>query len=146
MAVVGTDRTFTWEQLYEEHLRLKSLFAHLPKDKPVIIYGEKEAAFPVAMITLINLNIVYVPIDAIMPVERVKKIIEITEAEVVINCSEKLCPVETTYAVNNTFGLVKGPKRISTTLENLSADPCVIFYLPQEAPVSLKVFRSQKTH
>ena len=63
-AVIGTDRTFTWEQLYEEHLRLKALFAHLPKDKPVIIYGEKEAAFPVAMITLINLNIVYVPIDA----------------------------------------------------------------------------------
>lgn len=122
-AVIGTDRTFTWEELYEEHLRLKALFAHLPKDKPVIIYGEKEAAFPVAMITLINLNVVYVPIDAIMPAERVKKIIEITEAEVVINCSSKLCPVETPFVVNNAFGLVKGPKRLATPPENVASDP-----------------------
>lgn len=123
LAIVGTDRSFTWAVLYEEHLRLKELLECLPKDKPVIIYGEKEGVFPVAMITLINLNIVYVPVDTIMPVERVKKIIEITEAEVVINCSQKTCPVETNFVVNDSFVLVKGDKRIKSETKQSASDP-----------------------
>lgn len=119
MAVVGTDKALTWQQVYDSCEKLKSLLNVLPNDKPVIIYGEKEANFPVAMLTLINLNTIYVPVDAIMPAERVKKIADILGAKVMINCSSKPTPIEIEFVIDANFNLEKGSK---SSVENKKAE------------------------
>lgn len=123
LAVVGTDKTLTWQQLYEAHLKLKALLHYLPNNKPVIIYGEKEAYFPVAMLTLINLNTIYVAIDAIMPSERVKKIADVTGAQVLINCSGKPVPIAIDIVIDADFNLVTGRKAAQPKPVNKGNDP-----------------------
>lgn len=122
-AVVGTDRTLSWGQVYTGYLKLKELFNHIPNDKPVIIYGEKESIFPVAMLALMNLSITYVPVDAIMPAERVKKIMELSQSVVVVNCSSKQFPAKTEFLIDNTFNLIIGKKSQTSFSRKAETDP-----------------------
>ncbi len=93
--IIGSDTTLTEEGMYALHGRLAEIIKGLeiPKGHPVCIYGEKEALFPVAMITLLSLDIPYIPIDAIMPAGRIESIREQTGSSVLINCSAKPCEV-----------------------------------------------------
>ena len=93
--IVGTDCTLSEKEVYELHQKIKDLIINLeiPAGHPVCIYGEKEALFPVVMITLMSLNIPYIPIDAIMPMGRIKNIQEQTQSKVLINCSSKTCEI-----------------------------------------------------
>jgi len=63
---------------------------NISKGCPIIIYGHKEALFPVAILSCIHSSTTYIPIDKIYPIERIKKIIEITGAQVIIQCSETI--------------------------------------------------------
>jgi D-alanine--poly(phosphoribitol) ligase subunit 1 len=93
--IIGTDISFTEMEVYALHLRLKAELQKLeiPKGHPVCIYGEKEALFPVVMLTLISMDIPYIPIDVIMPLGRIERIKEQTHSQVIINCSHKECEV-----------------------------------------------------
>ncbi len=122
-AIVGTDKVLNWQQVYESCEKLKTALNFLPNDKPVMIYGEKEANFPIAMLTLINLNTIYVPVDAIMPAERVKKIADILGAQVMINCSSKPTPIDIEYIIDSDFNLVKGNKSAVLNSKTVEADP-----------------------
>ncbi len=105
--IIGSDRILNQKQVYDLHLILKDqlLKLQIPQGHPVCIYGEKEALFPVVMITLISLNIPYIPIDAIMPAGRIEKIKAQTKSKVLINCSNKLCEVSFEIYLDNTFQL-----------------------------------------
>lgn len=100
--IIGSDRTLTEEDVYGLHQQLteKLRALEIPKGHPVCIYGEKEALFPVAMLTLISLDIPYIPIDAIMPAGRIEKIREQTGSKVLINCSAKACEVSFEIRIN----------------------------------------------
>lgn len=93
--IVGADRTLSEAEAYSTHLALKETLRGLgiPAGHPVCIYGEKEALFPVIMITLISLDIPYIPIDVIMPAGRIERIKEQTGSAVLINCSDRFCEV-----------------------------------------------------
>lgn len=101
--IVGSDIILSEKEAHEIHQTLKSLLLelHIPSGHPVCIYGEKEAMFPVVMITLMSLNIPYIPIDAIMPVGRIKNIQEQTQSKVLINCSSKKCEINFDIHISN---------------------------------------------
>lgn len=92
IALVDSVKKLTWsdfkiavesfkEQLIEQKLDLT--------DKPIIIYGHKNAEMIVAIYALISLNITYIPIDEIYPDDRIKYIMELTEAEIILDASQK---------------------------------------------------------
>lgn len=123
--IVGSDKSLNEEEVYKLHLKLKQelLQIGIPAGHPVCIYGEKEAAFPVAMITLISLNIPYIPIDVIMPAGRIERIKEQTGSQVIINCSEKKCEVDFNCVVSNTFDLVSGSSSLDFPVIGNNRDP-----------------------
>lgn len=123
--IVGSDKSLNEEEVYTLHLKLKQelLQIGIPAGHPVCIYGEKEAAFPVAMITLISLNIPYIPIDVIMPAGRIERIKEQTGSQVIINCSEKKCEVDFNCVVSNTFDLVSGSSSFDFPVIGNNRDP-----------------------
>ena len=71
---------------------------NIPAGHPVIIYGHKEASFPLAILACMHSKTTYIPIDKIYPVDRIKKIIEKTGSQVLINCSDNKLDIE--IAVN----------------------------------------------
>lgn len=107
--IVGSDKTLNQKEVYAAYLKLKSALQQIsiPKGHLVCIYGEKEAFFPIAMITLISMDIPYVPIDAIMPFGRIQKIKDETESLVLINCSSNTCEVEFDFVIDSSFEVTK---------------------------------------
>jgi D-alanine--poly(phosphoribitol) ligase subunit 1 len=107
--IVGTDCTLSEKEVYELYQKIKDLIINLeiPAGHPVCIYGEKEALFPVVMITLMSLNIPYIPIDAIMPMGRIKNIQEQTQSKVLINCSSKICEIPFDIHISKDLSVIK---------------------------------------
>lgn len=107
--IIGSDRTLNEKEVLALQQRLTETLKSLqiPKGHPVCIYGEKEALFPVAMLTLISLDIPYIPIDAIMPAGRIEKIREQTGSKVLINCSAKACEVSFEIRINKDLEILK---------------------------------------
>jgi len=91
LAIAGSDGDITWSELEKLVETISSQFKQLniPKGHPVIIYGHKEYLFPAAMLACIHSSIPYVPIDKMYPIERINKIISVTESQVLINCSDE---------------------------------------------------------
>ena len=93
--IIGSDLVYNQSQVFDIYVRLKKIIIDLeiPVGHPICIYGEKEALFPIVMITLISLDIPYIPIDAMMPSGRIENIKQQTQSRVLINCSVKTCDV-----------------------------------------------------
>lgn len=92
-AIIGSDTTVSWQELAKQVDQLTQLFRELaiPKGHPVMIYGHKESAFPVAMLACYHADITYIPIDVVYPIERIRKIAEATGSQVLI-CTSDLQP------------------------------------------------------
>jgi D-alanine--poly(phosphoribitol) ligase subunit 1 len=123
--IVGSDVILSYGEVYKLHLNLKEKLSalNIPKGHPVCIYGEKEAMFPVVMITLMSMNIPYVPIDAIMPSGRISSIRAQTKSKVLINCSAKTCEVEFEINVSKNLDVVAKEKEIKFNLLENGNDP-----------------------
>jgi D-alanine--poly(phosphoribitol) ligase subunit 1 len=125
--IVGTDKTLSFNEVHENFNKLKTLFKSLEydKNKPIIIYGEKQANFPVAILVMLHLNIPYVSIDAIFPENRIKSIQETTNACGFINLTNNELNLDCTIFIDKEFNLIKNnetsvPKEIDLIIENLS--------------------------
>ena len=125
--IVGTDKTLSFNEVHENFNKLKTLFKSLEydKNKPIIIYGEKQANFPVAILVMLHLNIPYVSIDAIFPENRIKSIQETTNACGFINLTNNELNLDCTIFIDKEFNLIKNnetsvPKEIDLSIENLS--------------------------
>lgn len=123
--IIGSDKQLTDQDVYFIYLKLRGviLALNIPEGHPVCIYGEKEAFFPVVMITLISLNIPYIPIDAIMPAGRVEKIKDQTYSKVLINCSNKICDVNFDILIDNELKIVNQKLNIEFSLLKNLNDP-----------------------
>jgi D-alanine--poly(phosphoribitol) ligase subunit 1 len=93
LAIAGSDGELTWKAFKEKTDQLCEVFqkAGIPQGHPVCIYGHKGKMFPVAILACIKSKLPYVPIDTVMPAERVKKIKASTGSEVLI-CSGNAMP------------------------------------------------------
>ena len=103
LAIVGSDLEIDWLTLQTKVEQLSSIFKTLkiPAEHPVIIYGHKEAMFPLAILACMNSTITYIPIDKIYPVERIKKIIELTGAQIMMNCSDAVLNIDMPVVINS---------------------------------------------
>lgn len=123
--IIGSDVLYTNKEVYDIHLKLKRIILDLniPIGHPICIYGEKEALFPVVMITLISLNIPYIPIDAIMPSGRIASIKEQTQSKILINCSEKICDVPFEINISRTLEITQTQSQLDFPLILNGNDP-----------------------
>lgn len=127
--IIGSDRILTEEDVYGLHQQLiKTLNTlQIPKGHPVCIYGEKEALFPIAMLTLISLDIPYIPIDAIMPAGRIEKIREQTGSKVLINCSAKACEVSFDIRISKDLDILQ--EQTVSDFPSLTNGPAPVRYI-----------------
>ncbi len=90
LAVAGSDFDLTWSQFEEKVNQLAdSLHDKNVKNAeiPVIIYGHKSANMIVAMYACMKLEIPYIPIDEIYPIDRIEKVKEIAQVNWILNTS-----------------------------------------------------------
>ncbi len=91
IAIYGEDRTVTWQQFQQEVNQFSEVLKNAGYENaknPCVIYGHKQADFIVAVYACIKLQITYIPIDVIYPIDRLQRILEIAEVGLLINCSE----------------------------------------------------------
>ncbi len=89
LAVAGSDRDITWAQLRTEVDRMVDRIRSfgLPPGHPVVVRGHKQADMVVSMVACMMLDHPYVPLDIVVPEERVRRIVGITGSQLVIDCS-----------------------------------------------------------
>lgn len=89
LAVIGSDRALAWNELRTEvgewTSRLGSL--ELPAGHPVLVHGHKRAEMVAAMLACIALDLPYVPLDMVVPLERIERIRTLTGSQVLLNCT-----------------------------------------------------------
>lgn len=88
LAVVGRDSRLTWGELEEQVAFLVELLKDVPKGHPVILRGQKEAEFVVAILACMISELPYIPLDRVFPRDRVEKIQSILGSQVLIECGE----------------------------------------------------------
>lgn len=88
-AVVGSEKTLTWEELQTEIESLAEILSKMkiPHGAPVIIYGHKEARYLIAIMACIHSSVTYIPVDVIYPAERIAKVASIANVQIMINCT-----------------------------------------------------------
>jgi D-alanine--poly(phosphoribitol) ligase subunit 1 len=107
LAVCGSDKDISWSTLHALISKLLSVFEaiKIKPGCPVIIYGHKESLFPVCVLACMHSDITYIPIDKIYPLERIKKIQQATNAQVLINCSASALEIDIPVLINNNLEL-----------------------------------------
>ncbi len=90
-AVIGSDRALTWKQLREEADALAARIdaLALPAGEPVLLRGHKQAGFVAAIAACISRDRPYVPLDAVVPLDRVRRIRAATGASLLIDFMEE---------------------------------------------------------
>lgn len=87
IAYVGSNGEITYYELYNK----VCIYSELLKKQgtsPVVIYGHKETDYVIAILSCLIAKRTYVPVDWFMPEGRLQHIIELTGAELIINCSD----------------------------------------------------------
>lgn len=86
-AVIGSDRTLSWSGSEAEAAGLAAIIAglRLPPGHPVLVRGHKEAGMVSAMIACMQCGHPYVPLDVVVPLERVARIRAITGSRIIID-------------------------------------------------------------
>lgn len=91
LAVIGDDFSLTWSDF---QLKVDEMVAFFREKNwgnlahPVLIYGHKSSRMMVSMYAMMKMNIGYIPVDVVYPAERVRKIMEIAESQVMINTTD----------------------------------------------------------
>lgn len=137
IAIAGSDIDISWNEL---KLKVDSLCEEfkklaIPSGHPIIIYGHKEHFFPVAILACIHSGIPYIPIDKIYPIDRIKKIIDVTGSQIVLNCSDQILEIEFPIAINS---------RLETKI-NYTPDYTNRTYENAEDPLQYIMFTSGST-
>ena len=90
-AVIGSDRILEWQEFRRAVGRwvAEARGAGVGPDVPVVIYGHKEAEFPVAMVGCLSLGAPFVSVDLIYPEERLQRIAAIIRAPLIYRTAQQ---------------------------------------------------------
>lgn len=136
-AIIDSDRVMTWSELKEATAIVGNIVdaLHVPEGHPIIIFGHKEAIFPAIMLGLMLKNIPYIPIDKMYPEDRIKKIIKISGAQIIFNCTGNEIPLfDTLTIINNKL-----------TIDKIHATDFQAKYGTKDDPVRYIIFTSGST-
>ncbi len=96
VAIIHRDNRVSYSELWQRsEVIAKWLNVNLSTDAPVIIYGDKDAEIIEIMVAALKTGRAYIPIDVTFPPERVKKVAEITKAEILFDISGKDMSIQT---------------------------------------------------
>lgn len=103
LAIIDNQREITWLDFENEVNEVCDLFKKKGWDKlekPVILYGHKQAEMIIMVYALMKLKIAYIPIDTIFPTERIVAIQKIVGVDFVVNCTDsELSLINTTEII-----------------------------------------------
>lgn len=91
LALIGDDFELTWEQF---NLKVNDLIDFLSEKelckskRSVVVYGHKSANMLVSIYALMKLDVPYIPVDKVYPKERIQKILNSSESNLIINTTE----------------------------------------------------------
>ncbi|MBO6204450.1 MAG: AMP-binding protein [Selenomonas sp.] len=89
-AIIYRNEKISYKELWHRSECIAKYLIDNGYDKhPLIIYGNKEIDIVPCMHAALKVGIPYVPVDTLYPVERLKKIASITEADLIVNFSDK---------------------------------------------------------
>jgi len=109
LAIAGSDIDINWSTLGAIVEKLSVIFNELkiPQGHPIIIYGHKESFFPSSILACYYTGITYIPIDKIYPINRIEKIIEQTNSQILINCTDSDVEINIPVIINFEFKIKK---------------------------------------
>ncbi len=129
-AIVASNRSLTWKEFHSEVQQFIAFFEEnnfRNSAKPILLFGHKEAEMLIAMYACMCMNITYIPADVIYPKERIEKVTQIAEIEIIVNCTNIPLAFEniTELTFTNTqLSKVNFPVNISKLAEPVS-DPLI---------------------
>ena len=131
LAIAAADRDLSWKELSAEVDHYCELFSELkiPKGHPVILHGHKEAGFMAAMLAAAKCRLPYVPLDTIIPPERVKKIIDVTGSQVFVEFSNDKYEVEIPVFIGPDLKIRKNKEPEFNTDNTFWFDQDPLFYI-----------------
>lgn len=125
LAVIGSDRVLTWNELRTEvgewTSMLKSL--ELSPGHPIMVHGHKQADMVVAMLACIAMDLPYIPLDQVVPLERVERIRQMTGSAVLLNCTGTAAQVQAAIIVEQGKVMRRAAPAFSSPLQPRSNDP-----------------------
>ena len=83
IAYINHDETVTYEELLTKAQRLADNLKR-QGEGPVIIYGHKETYVVISILACLLASRAYIPLDYYIPLERIKEIVSISKAELII--------------------------------------------------------------
>lgn len=101
-AVIGEDRQLTWLELEQEVDAFCAYFREKGWDRlqyPVILYGHKQVEMIVAVYALMKMEIAYIPADIAYPKERIASIRQISQSQLIVNCTGQALELEDTTEI-----------------------------------------------
>lgn len=129
-AVIDNRRVLSWEQFEKEAGMICAYFRSQGWDKhtrPVIIYGHKQAEMITAIYAMMQLEIAYIPLDHIYPVERIATIRKLAGAEIIINCGTAPLKLEGTTEILSDGENIKTIQQsfVTANSKSESSDPLI---------------------
>ena len=102
LALIDNHREISWLQFESEVNSICSFFIENNWDKlekPVLLFGHKQAEMIKVIYALMKLKIAYIPIDVVFPRQRIESIQNVVGADFVINCTERELGLENTTEI-----------------------------------------------
>ncbi len=105
IAYIDDGKLISYRELYSkaQEVKIKILEKNgIERQCPVIVYGHKSFLMPACFLSCISNGNPFVPIDESIPLRRVKEIIELSGAKIVLNCSNSNLDVDC-FRLNDTI-------------------------------------------
>ena len=88
LAIRQREDAVSFKELWNRSEALSAFFLEKNVDhKPIVIYGDKEIDFVAVMHAALKTGVAYVPVDISYPVQRLLKIVDQVEADIIVNFS-----------------------------------------------------------
>jgi D-alanine--poly(phosphoribitol) ligase subunit 1 len=91
LAYISPEAGITYDELWKQSERVAAflLKQNLKKHSPILVYGHMEASMIASFLGCVKAGHPYIPVDSSIPMERIVKIINSAQTELVINVSEQ---------------------------------------------------------
>jgi D-alanine--poly(phosphoribitol) ligase subunit 1 len=105
LAIAGSDEDLSWNEFRIRTEKLSRVFLNLGASAatPVVIYGHKEASFPVAIMAAVLAGVPYIPVDKSFPAGRIESIRRTSGAEIIFCCNDDVAPEGFVHVVRSEF-------------------------------------------
>ena len=89
LAIRQREDAVSFKELWNRSEALSAFFLENNVDhKPIVIYGDKEIDFVAVMHAALKTGVAYVPVDISYPVQRLMKIVDQVESDIIVNFSK----------------------------------------------------------